>query len=104
VDVNTGDIAWQVPFGFTAGVPEGVNTGGQTSGGGPVSTAGGLIFIGATSDRRFHALNAKTGTELWSAQLEEVALSVPITWQSGGRQFVAIAAGSKLVAFALPVK
>lgn len=103
VDVNTGDIAWQVPFGSVPGVPEGMNTGGTNTGGGPISTAGGLIFIGATPDRRFHALDAKTGRELWSAQLDEPALSVPITWLGNdGAQYVAIAAGSKLIAFKSP--
>jgi quinoprotein glucose dehydrogenase len=102
IDVNTGDIAWQVPFGSVAGTPEGLKTGGQNSGGGPISTAGGLVFIGATSDRKFRAFAAKTGEELWSAQLEEVAQSVPITWQGNdGKQYVAIAAGAKLVAFRL---
>lgn len=102
IDVNTGDIAWQVPFGSVKGTPAGLKTGGQSSGGGPISTAGGLVFIGATSDRKFRAFNAKTGEELWSAQLDEIAQAVPITWQSAdGKQYVAIAAGSKLVAFSL---
>jgi quinoprotein glucose dehydrogenase len=103
IDVNTGDIAWQVPFGSVEGTPAGLKTGGQNSGGGPISTAGGLVFIGATSDRRLRAFNAKTGEELWSTQLEEVAQAVPITWQgSDGNQYVATVAGSKLLAFRLP--
>ena len=103
IDVNTGDIAWQVPFGTTEGTPAGVKTGGNNSGGGPISTAGGLIFIGASKDRMFHAFAAKTGEELWSTKLEEIAQSVPITWQGrDGKQYVAIAAGSKLLAFKLP--
>jgi quinoprotein glucose dehydrogenase len=103
IDVNTGDIAWQVPFGTANGTPAGMKTGGYNSGGGPISTAGGLIFIGASTDRIFHAFSAKTGQELWSTKLEEIALSVPITWQGrDGMQYVAIAAGSKLLAFKLP--
>jgi glucose dehydrogenase len=102
IDVNTGDIAWQVPFGSFEGVPAALATGGENCGGGPISTAGGLIFIGATRDRRFHAFDSSNGRELWSAQLEENALSVPITWRGNdGNQYVAIAAGSKLVAFKL---
>jgi glucose dehydrogenase len=102
VDVNTGDIAWQVPFGSVDGVPAGLKTGGPNSGGGPISTAGGLVFIGAAKDRFFRAFDAKTGKELWSTKLDEVAQSVPITWQSAdGNQYVAIAAGSKLLAFKL---
>ena len=103
IDVNTGDIAWQVPFGTANGTPAGMKTGGSSSGGGPISTAGGLIFIGASTDRIFHAFSAKTGQELWSTKLEEIALSVPITWQGrDGMQYIAIAAGSKLLAFKLP--
>ena len=103
IDVNTGDIAWQVPFGATNGTPPGIKTGGNNSGGGPISTAGGLIFIGASKDSVFHAFAAMTGEELWSTKLAEIAQSVPITWQGrDGMQYVAIAAGSKLLAFKLP--
>lgn len=102
IDVSTGNIIWQIPFGTTDGTPAGMKTGGNNSGGGPISTAGGLIFIGASKDRIFHAFAAKTGEELWSTKLEEIAQSVPITWQGrDGNQYVAIAAGSKLVAFKL---
>jgi quinoprotein glucose dehydrogenase len=103
IDVNSGDIAWQVPFGAANGTPEGMKTGGNNSGGGPISTAGGLVFIGASTDRIFHAFDAKTGQELWSTKLEEIAQSSPVTWQGrDGMQYVAIAAGSKLLAFKLP--
>jgi glucose dehydrogenase len=62
-----------------------------------------LVFIGASTDHVFHAFSARTGEELWSTKLDEIALSVPITWLGkDGKQYVAIAAGSKLVAFALP--
>jgi quinoprotein glucose dehydrogenase len=81
----------------------GLKTGGPNSGGGPISTAGGLIFIGATRDRKFHAFDARIGAELWNTQLDEAALAVPVTWQmAGGHQYVAIAAGSKLMAYRLP--
>jgi glucose dehydrogenase len=103
IDVNTGDVAWQVPFGTVDGIPAGMKTGGPNSGGGPISTAGGLVFIGAARDRMLRAFDAKTGRELWSTRLDEVAQSVPITWQGkDGTQYVAIAAGSKLLTFRLP--
>jgi glucose dehydrogenase len=103
IDVNNGDIAWQVPFGSVDGTPAGMKTGGPNSGGGPISTAGGLVFIGASKDRLFHAYSARTGEELWSTKLEEIAQSVPITWLGrDGAQYVAIAAGSNLIAFKLP--
>lgn len=103
VNVNTGDIAWQVPFGTTDRVPAGMKTGGPNSGGGPIVTAGGLVFIGASKDSVFHAFASRTGEELWSTKLEEIAQSVPITWQGRDNvQYVAIAAGSKLLTFRLP--
>jgi quinoprotein glucose dehydrogenase len=105
IDVNTGDIAWQVPFGTTDRVPAGMKTGGPNSGGGPIATAGGLVFIGASKDNMFHAFASRTGEELWSTKLEEIAQSVPITWLGrDGVQYVAIAAGSKLLTFRLPAE
>ncbi|PWU05968.1 MAG: hypothetical protein C5B51_13300 [Terriglobia bacterium] len=102
VAVNTGEIAWQVPFGTASGVPEGIRTGGVNVGG-PISTAGGLLFIGATRDAYFHAFETKTGKELWSWKLDEPATSVPITYLGNDeKQYVAIPAGSKLVTFKLP--
>jgi quinoprotein glucose dehydrogenase len=84
--------------------------------GGPIATASGLVFIGATNDRRFRAFNSRTGAELWAAKLELSAHAVPITYLGAdGKQYVAIVAagasaidGSEspdaqaLVAFALP--
>ena len=105
IDVNTGEIAWQVPFGSVDKTPAGLKTGGPNSGGGPISTAGGLVFIGAAKDKLFRAFEARTGRELWSTKLEEIAQSVPITWLGvNGKQYVAIAAGSKLVTFTLPAE
>jgi quinoprotein glucose dehydrogenase len=103
VNVNTGEFAWQIPFGATSGVPAGLETGGVNSGAGPITTAGGLIFIGADRAGYFRAYETSTGKLLWSAKLEEVATSVPITYMGhDGKQYVAIPAGSKLVTFTLP--
>jgi quinoprotein glucose dehydrogenase len=103
VNVNTGDIAWQIPFGTTNGVPAGIETGGLNSGAGPISTAGGLIFIGADRAGYFRAYETKTGKPLWSAKLNEPATSVPITYMGkNGKQYVAVPAGSELVTFSLP--
>jgi quinoprotein glucose dehydrogenase len=109
INVNTGDIAWQVPFGSVAGTPENLKTGGQSSGGGPISTAGGLIFVGGATDKFFRAIDAKTGRELWRTKLEEIALSVPITWMGadgkairrggGGVQAGDISAGQMTLRF-----
>jgi quinoprotein glucose dehydrogenase len=81
--------------------------------GGPIVTAGGVIFIGGSVDRRIHAFSAETGAELWNADLPASAHAQPITYRAGGRQYVVIAAGGSanisvetqgdaLVAFSLP--
>ncbi len=93
VNVNTGDIAWRQPLGSfdeldAQGVPK---TGTPEHRGGPIATAGGLLFIGATIDARFRALDAKTGRELWTTKLADSAKSMPITYQGkNGKQYVAI--------------
>jgi quinoprotein glucose dehydrogenase len=68
-----------------------------------MATASGLVFIGATNDRRFRAFDAKTGKELWSTQLGQAVNANPMSYQGrNGRQYVAVVANSQLVVFALP--
>ena len=94
MNANTGDFAWQVPLGVTDELPEGKQNTGRLNMGGPIATAGGLVFIGATNDKRFRAFDSKTGKELWSAKLDMSAHAVPITYQGkNGKQYVAIVAG-----------
>lgn len=116
VNANTGDIAWKVPLGITDELSEGKKNTGRLNMGGPIATAGGLVFIGASNDKRFRAFDSKTGKELWSTRLEMSAHAVPITYQGkNGKQYVAIVAGGAsalddpeppgkeaLVVFALP--
>jgi len=116
VNAATGEIAWQTPLGITEELPEAKQHTGRVNAGGPIVTAGGLVFIGATNDRRFRAFSSRTGAELWAAKLELNAHAVPITYLGrDGKQYVAIvAAGASeidgedmpdaqaLVAFALP--
>jgi glucose dehydrogenase len=96
VDANTGDIAWATPLGISDDLPEGKrNTGRNNGSGGPIVTAGGLVFIGATDDRRFRAFDSRNGKELWSASLAQSAQAVPITYQGkDGRQYVAVTAAA----------
>ena len=103
VNANTGDIAWQVPLGVTDALPEGKkNTGGSGSAG-PIATAGGLVIVGATNDRRIRAFDSKTGKELWVAQLPGAGNANPITYAGrNGKQYVAIVATDSLQVFALP--
>ncbi len=118
VNANTGDIAWETRLGVTDDLPDGKkDTGRNNTFGGPIVTAGGLVFIGATDDRRFRAFDSKTGKELWSVKLDYSAQDVPITYRGkDGRQYVAVVAAAggvrgpggkpanneSLVTFALP--
>jgi len=115
VNAASGEIAWAVPLGITEDLPEPKRRTGRVNLGGPIATAGGLVFIGATNDRRFRAFSSRTGAELWVAKLELSAHAVPITYVGAdGKQYVAIVAagasaidgadspeGQALVAFAL---
>jgi quinoprotein glucose dehydrogenase len=114
INVNTGDIAWQVPLGITDSLPEDKQKTGRPNIGGSVATAGGLVFIGATDDSRFRAFDAKTGKELWVTKVDAGAHSAPITFQGkDGRQYVVVTAAGggflgdrtgsdSVIAFALP--
>jgi quinoprotein glucose dehydrogenase len=93
VNANTGEFAWRVRLGITEELPEGKQNTGRINLGGPIVTAGGVVFIGASNDRRFRAFDAKTGKELWATKLEFSALSVPMTYRGkNGRQYVAVSA------------
>jgi quinoprotein glucose dehydrogenase len=104
IDLNTGDIAWRIPFGRIEELEaRGVMNTGSVNLGGSVATAGGLLFIGATDDRRFHAYESKTGKLLWEARLEAPAIANPVTYRGkNGKQYVAVQAGETFVAFSLP--
>jgi quinoprotein glucose dehydrogenase len=103
INANTGEIAWQTRLGLTEQLPEEKQNTGNSGSAGPTVTAGGLVFIGATNDRRFRAFDSKTGKELWVARLAANGNANPISYQGrNGKQYVAIVAGNQLVAFALP--
>jgi quinoprotein glucose dehydrogenase len=114
INVNTGDIAWQVPLGMTESLPEDKQKTGRPNIGGSVATAGGLIFIGATDDSGFRAFEAKTGKELWVTKIDAGAHSAPVTFEGkDGRQYVVVTAAGggflgdpsgadAVTAFALP--
>ncbi|MEO8051945.1 MAG: PQQ-binding-like beta-propeller repeat protein, partial [Acidobacteriota bacterium] len=103
INVNTGDIAWQIPFGTMEGVPAGMKTGASSHGGGPMTTAGGLTFIGAARDSLLRAFDSKTGQELWNVKTQEVAHANPISYMGkDGKQYIAIAAGSTFLTYKLP--
>jgi quinoprotein glucose dehydrogenase len=92
IDMNRAAIAWQVPLGEVPG--SGLKNTGSENYGGPVVTAGGLVFIAATNyDRQFRAFDAATGTVLWQRTLPAAGNATPAVYEVNGRQFVAIAAG-----------
>jgi glucose dehydrogenase len=96
VDLNTGKIAWRVPFGVVdALAAKGVPQTGIYNLGGSVVTEGGLLFIAATADRRFRAYDAETGKLLWVSKLEANGYANPLTYmgQRTKKQFVVIAVG-----------
>jgi quinoprotein glucose dehydrogenase len=112
IDLDEGEIAWTVPLGE---LPEltrrGIPPTGTENYGGPVVTAGGLVFIGASKDEKFRAFDKKTGKILWEVSLPAGGYASPATYQVGGRQYVVIAAGGgkmgtksgdSYLAFALP--
>jgi quinoprotein glucose dehydrogenase len=103
VNANTGEIAWRTPLGVNESLPPGRQNVGGTGSAGPMTTAGGLVFVGATTDRRFRAFDGKTGKELWSTQLPAQVNANPMTYRGkDGRQYVAFVATDSLLAFALP--
>jgi quinoprotein glucose dehydrogenase len=116
IDMHTGRILWSVPLGTTEDMaPFSEYVLGKTGTpnlGGPMVTAGGIVFIGAAMDNYLRAFDAKTGAELWKGRLPAGGQATPMTYAWKGRQYVVIAAGghSKLntkrgdqvIAFALP--
>jgi quinoprotein glucose dehydrogenase len=112
IDLNTGEYRWRVPLGeWPALKAQGVPPTGTENYGGPVVTAGGLVFIAASRDEHLRAFDRRTGKELWQAKLPAAGYATPATYSVGGRQFVVIAcgggkigtrSGDAYVAFALP--
>jgi glucose dehydrogenase len=101
VDAATGEIAWQVPLGVTAELADGRRRTGRPNAGGPIATASGLVFVGATDDQRLRAFDSATGAELWAAALPLDAHAVPITYLGrSGKQYVAIVAAGRALAAA----
>jgi len=103
INANTGEIAWQSVVGITPGLPaDKQNTGGGGSAG-PIVTGGGLVFIGATPDNHFRAVDSKSGKVLWDVDLGKSANADPMTYQGkNGKQYVAIVAVDTVYTFALP--
>lgn len=113
ISLRTGGKLWEVPLGTPPqppGAPEPPTNLGMPNLGGPIITAGRLVFIAATLDRTFRAFDLDTGNEIWTAPLPAGGRATPMTYEAGGRQFVVVAAGGgnefgygdAIMAFALP--
>lgn len=117
VNLNSGEYAWRIPFGeYPELAAKGMKNTGTENYGGPIVTAGGLLFIAATNfDRKFRAFDKRNGKLLWETTLPMSGNATPATYEVGGRQFVVIYAtggkarpnepsGGIYIAFALPAK
>ena len=114
IDMNTGKYLWKIPFGeYPELTAKGITDTGSDNYGGPIVTAGGLLFIGASVfDAKFHAYDSRNGKLLWQTDLPFSGLATPATYMVNGKQYVVIAAGGgqsskkpsggTYVAFALP--
>ena len=113
INLDTGAHAWQVPLGeYPELAAKGMTNTGSENYGGPIVTAGGLVFIGATSfDKKLRAFDKTTGALLWEATLPYSATGTPATYEAAGRQFIVVPSGGGkdrgpsgglYVAFALP--
>jgi quinoprotein glucose dehydrogenase len=111
IDLNTGMFRWRIPLGQHPGLTTAGETTGTEQYGGPIVTAGGLLFIAATQDAKFRAFDKDTGKLLWETTLPAAGYATPSTFIANGKQYVVIAAGGgklgtpsgdEYVAYALP--
>ena len=92
VNANTGDIVWKVPLGTSDELEaKGIKNTGAFGQGGPIVTAGGLVFIAGTIDKRFRAFDSRTGQVLWEGRLESEGHTTPMTYMApNGKQYVVV--------------
>jgi quinoprotein glucose dehydrogenase len=116
LDVNRASVVWRVPLGvFEELKARGYDKTGTPNIGGTIVTASGIVFVGASIDKRFRAFDARTGAVLWETTLDASAHATPMTFMGRNqRQYVVVAAsgdgllgsppGRRIVAFALPAR
>lgn len=113
VDLTSGKIVWRIPLGEHPAFPQATTPTGTENYGGPVVTAGGVLFIAATQDGKIRAFNKRKGQLLWEAKLPVPGFATPAVYAVNGKQYVVIAcgggklktqSGDSYIAFALPDK
>lgn len=112
IDLNTGEYLWKVPLGeYPELTKRGIPVTGTENSGGPIATAGNLLFIAGTEDEKMRAFDIRTGKIVWEYQLPAGAFATPVTYMIGKKQFVVIASGGvrgghkpggNYIAFSLP--
>ncbi len=94
IDLNTGEQVWKIPLGEIKELSKkGIPVTGTENYGGPLITAGGLLFIAATKDNTFRAFDKKSGKLLWEYPLPASGFATPSTYMINGKQYVVIACG-----------
>jgi quinoprotein glucose dehydrogenase len=102
VNANTGDIAWRVPLGTTDELEaKGIHNTGSFGQGGPIATAGGLVFIAGTIDKRLRAFDSRTGKVLWEAKLDAEGHTNPMTYLGRNKKQYVVIVSSGVTVFAL---
>jgi quinoprotein glucose dehydrogenase len=112
IDINTGKKRWQIPLGeYPELTAKGIPLTGTDNYGSAAVTAGGLLFIAATKDQQFRAIDRQTGKTLWQVPLPAAGYASPSVYGVNGKQYVVIAcgggklrtkSGDRYLAFALP--
>lgn len=112
INISTGEFVWRTPLGtYESLTDQGIPPTGTENYGGPVVTAGGVVIIAATPDRKIRAFHKETGEQLWSTTLPAAGFATPSVYEVDGTQYIVIAcgggklgtqSGDAYVAFALP--
>jgi quinoprotein glucose dehydrogenase len=105
INADTADVVWRVPLGeYKELTARGIPKTGAPNAGGSIATAGGVLFVGATTDRTFRAFDERTGKELWSDELPNNSIATPMTYRgNNGKQYVATEFGAGLNVFNHPM-
>lgn len=98
INLNTGETMWKNPLGeYAELMKKGIPITGTSNYGGAIVTAGGVLFIAATLDRKLRAFNKRTGKLLWETSLPAAGFATPSTYELNGKQYLVIACGGGML-------